>query len=144
RQRAIPSGLLRSAPSAAPALVGAIAVLVLPTLVPRPTDGPTGHFLAVQGNVPRAGLDFNAERRLVLDNHARATLQVAESVKAGSRPRPDLVVWPENASDIDPLRNPDAAARISEAADAIKAPILVGALNRTGENGVLNVGLVWQ
>jgi len=43
----------------------------LPVLVPRPVDGPTARFMAVQGNVPRPGLDFNAERRAVLDNHAR-------------------------------------------------------------------------
>ena len=31
---------------------------------------------------------------------------------AAGRPAPSLVVWPENASDIDPLRNPDADAAI--------------------------------
>jgi len=143
RQRGIPGGLLRSAPSAAPALLGAIAVLVLPSLVPRPTDGPTGRFLAVQGNVPRAGFDFNAERRLVLDNHARATRQVAASVRAGTRPRPDLVVWPENASDIDPLRNPDAAAVITAAVDAIDAPIVVGAVLREPLPNVSNASLLY-
>ena len=39
------------------------------------------------------------------------------------------MVWPENSSDIDPLRNPDAPGRGSpQAADAIGAPILVGAV----------------
>ena len=37
-------------------------------------------------------------------------------VAAGTAAQPDLVVWPENASDIDPLRNPDARRRIDEAA----------------------------
>ena len=36
----------------------------------------------------------------------------------GSVPQPDLVIWPENASDIDPLRNRDAAAEITEASRA--------------------------
>ena len=96
-----PRGVLRRGPVAAPSLVSAVAVVLLPLLVPIPTDGPTARFLAVQGNVPRPGLDFNAERRAVLDNHARATEQVAAAVKAGEQPRPDLVVWPENASDIE-------------------------------------------
>ena len=144
RQRGIPGGLLRSVLSPAPALVGAFALMVLPALVPRPTDGPTGRFLAVQGNVPRAGLDFNAERRLVLDNHANATQQVAVSVKAGNQPRPDLVVWPENASDIDPLRNPDAADVINAAADAIDAPIVLGAVLREPLPNVSNVSLLYQ
>jgi apolipoprotein N-acyltransferase len=121
-------GIRRSVLSAGSALACAVAVLMLPLLVPRPTDGPTGRFLAVQGNVPRAGLDFNAERRAVLDNHARATRQVAVSVAAGAQPRPDLVVWPENASDIDPTRNPDAQAVIEAAVDSVGAPLILGAL----------------
>ena len=81
---------------------------------------------AVQGNVPRLGLDFNAQRRAVLDNHVRVTEQLAADVAAGRRPRPDLVLWPENASDIDPLRNPDAAAAIDRAARAVGVPIVLG------------------
>ncbi len=134
---------LRSALSAAPCLVGAILLMLLPVLVPRPTDGPTGRFMAVQGNVPRAGLDFNAERRAVLDNHARVTLQAAVSVRAGTQPQPDLVVWPENASDIDPLRNPDAGRVINEAVDAIKAPLILGAVLREPLPKVSNASLLY-
>jgi apolipoprotein N-acyltransferase len=55
------------------------------------------------------------------------------------------VVWPENASDIDPLSSPDAAAAISSAADAIGAPILVGAVLRgPGPGQVRNAGLLWR
>ncbi|MBN1172519.1 MAG: apolipoprotein N-acyltransferase, partial [Micromonosporaceae bacterium] len=97
----------------------------------------------VQGNVPRLGLDFNAQRRAVLDNHVRGTVELAQRVAAGEQSRPDLVVWPENSSDIDPLLNEDAAARIEEAAAAIGAPILVGAVLRHGERA-LNAGLLWQ
>ncbi|BBX52570.1 apolipoprotein N-acyltransferase [Mycolicibacterium poriferae] len=81
---------------------------------------------AVQGNVPRLGLDFNAQRRAVLDNHVAETLRLAERVRAGQVPQPMFVIWPENSSDIDPLANADAAQLISRAADAIDAPILVG------------------
>ncbi len=81
---------------------------------------------AVQGNVPRLGLEFNAQRRAVLDNHVRETTQLAEDVRAGRAPQPMFVIWPENSSDIDPLANPDANEQISTAAAAINAPILVG------------------
>ncbi|BBX16221.1 apolipoprotein N-acyltransferase [Mycolicibacterium duvalii] len=81
---------------------------------------------AIQGNVPRLGLDFNAQRRAVLDNHVRETLRLADDVAAGRAPQPMLVIWPENSSDIDPLANADAAEQISTAAAAIDAPILVG------------------
>jgi apolipoprotein N-acyltransferase len=125
------------------ALVSAVAVILAPTLVPRPADGPTGRFVAVQGNVPRPGLDFNAERRAVLDNHAGATLQAAVSVKAGAEPRPDLVVWPENASDIDPTRNPDAANVIDGAMGAINAPIVLGAVLREPSPRESNASLLY-
>jgi apolipoprotein N-acyltransferase len=95
--------------------------------------------------VPRMGLDFNAQRRAVLDNHVNATVALAGRVAAGQEERPDLVIWPENASDIDPLRNADAADRIADATDAIGVPILVGAVLQGPEQGqVRNVGLLWQ
>jgi len=124
-------------------LVSAAAVILAPALVPRPADGPTGQFMAVQGNVPRPGLDFNAERRAVLDNHAGATRQAAVSVKAGTQPRPDLVVWPENASDIDPTRNPDAADVINAAVNAIDAPVILGAVLEEPRPKVSNASLLY-
>ncbi len=103
----------------------------------------------VQGNVPRLGLDFNAQRRAVLDNHVRETLRLAEDVRAGRAEQPAFVVWPENSSDIDPLANPDAAEQISTAAAAIGAPILVGGVLRapgyTRDNPVAtNSVIVWD
>jgi len=82
----------------------------------------------VQGNVPRLGLEFNAQRRAVLDNHVSQTLRLAEDVHAGVAPQPRFVIWPENSSDIDPFVNPDAGQEIAKAADAIGAPILIGTL----------------
>jgi apolipoprotein N-acyltransferase len=104
---------------------------------------------AVQGNVPRLGLEFNAQRRAVLDNHVRETVQLAEDVRAGRAPRPMFVIWPENSSDIDPLANPDAKAEISAAAAAIDAPILVGSVvaapGATADNPIsTNSVIVWN
>jgi len=136
-------GVLRGLVSGAPSLLCAVAVMSLPVLVPRPTDGPTARFMAVQGNVPRPGLDFNAERRAVLDNHARETLKAAGEVQAGERAQPDLVVWPENASDIDPLRNADAAVVINEAVNAIHAPLILGAVLQGPRPYVSNASLMY-
>ncbi|WP_420811705.1 apolipoprotein N-acyltransferase [Micromonospora endophytica] len=130
---------------------GCVAAVVLllggGLLVPvaAPNGGESVTVAIVQGNVPRLGLDFNAQRQAVLDNHVNATLALADEVGDGSRARPDLVVWPENSSDIDPLRNPAAGARISAAADAIGAPILVGAVLTGPQQGqVRNAGLLWH
>ena len=101
----------------------------------------------IQGNVPRAGLDFNAQRRAVLDNHVARTEQLAEDVTAGRFPRPELVIWPENSSDIDPLRNPDARTAIDRAAHTIDAPILVGAVLQGGvgsDRRPTNTAIVWD
>ena len=89
-------------------------------------DEPTITVAVVQGNVPRLGLDFNAQRRAVLDNHVQETLRLAEDVRRGAAPQPQFVIWPEDSSDVDPLVNPDAGQQISEAAAVIGVPILVG------------------
>ncbi|MDG4810048.1 apolipoprotein N-acyltransferase [Micromonospora sp. WMMD1120] len=142
----------RSAPARrwAPALVPAVVALALTgagLLVPVAAtgSGATVTVAIVQGNVPRLGLDFNAQRQAVLNNHVDATVELAARVAAGQQRRPDLVVWPENSSDIDPLRNPTAGARISQAADTIGAPILVGAvLLGPGPGQVRNAGILWR
>ena len=116
---------------------------------PQPGDR-TVTVAAVQGNVPRAGLDFAAQRRAVLDNHVARTRALAAAVRAGTTPRPDLVVWPENSSDVDPFRNPDAGAEIQQVTDEVGAPVMVGAvLSGTRDaNGALvqgprNAAVVW-
>ncbi|TCK23057.1 apolipoprotein N-acyltransferase [Pseudonocardia endophytica] len=136
RAFAVPAAVLVVAAAAGP-----VAALVPPT--PGPAER-TVTVAAIQGNVPRLGLDFNAQRRAVLDNHARVTEQLAADVAAGRQPQPDLVIWPENSSDIDPLRNADAAARIDEAAAAIRAPIQVGAVLSNGDRTTSNAALVWE
>ncbi|MET8044040.1 apolipoprotein N-acyltransferase [Micromonospora sp. NPDC005215] len=144
-----PSGAVsarRWAPVAVPA-VAAVALAGAGLLVPLATagSGATATVAIVQGNVPRLGLDFNAQRQAVLNNHADATIELAARVAAGQERQPDLVVWPENSSDIDPLRNPAAGARISQAADTIRAPILVGAvLLGPGPGQVRNAGILWR
>ena len=115
----------RSWARAAGALVAVVALVeIVPLAIPLPTDGRPVEVGFVQGNVPQAGLEFNAQRRAVLDNHVTGTEQLA-------RKAPDdltLVVWPENSSDIDPFRNPDAAAQIDNARAAVGVPLLIGAV----------------
>ena len=130
---------------AAVILLGGLAVLQTTEPPPGPATAAARsvQVAAVQGDVPEAGLDFNAERRAVLDNHAEATLRLAGDVAAGRVPQPDVVLWPENSSDIDPLRNPDAYQVISSATDAVKAPVLVGALLDEPAPNVSNTSILW-
>jgi apolipoprotein N-acyltransferase len=122
------------------------ALVAGPALVPvAQPAGPVRTVAIVQGNVPRLGLDFNAQRAAVLLNHVNATRKLAEEVRLGRKPKPALVIWPENSSDIDPLRNQDAAQQIAGAANAIGVPILVGAVLRGDVPGeIRNAGILWQ
>ncbi len=109
------------------------------------TGAPTQTIAVIQGDVPRPGLEFNAERRAVLDLHAQRTHELAAAVRAGSSPQPTLVIWPENSTDIDPYRNADANAVISAAAKDIGVPILVGAVVQADTPGEdYNMGIVWD
>ncbi|MBA3308839.1 MAG: apolipoprotein N-acyltransferase [Nocardioidaceae bacterium] len=127
--------------------VGALVVVGLSLVLPT---GPAGGYAqvrvaAVQGNVPGAGLDPFFERRAVLHNHAATTESYAEEVAQGTEPRPDLVIWPENSTDIDPYADDAAYREISAAVRAIAAPTLVGALVvGPDEDHVQNVGIVWD
>ncbi len=128
------------------AAVGAGVVLFAAVPVPQPAaDGRTVTVALVQGNVPRLGLDFDAQREAVLRNHVDATLDLAAQIEEGAVEQPDLVLWPENSSDIDPYRDADAAGLIDDAAQAVGVPILVGAVVRTEDDEHLeNTGIVWD
>ncbi|MGA0078469.1 MAG: hypothetical protein ACO3IH_03470, partial [Candidatus Nanopelagicales bacterium] len=78
---------------------------------------------AVQGNVPRLGLEFNAQRKAVYQNHLNETKKLLyENPEAGF----DLIIWPENAPDVDPFANEEIIFELNELAKQAKAPILVG------------------
>lgn len=86
----------------------------------------TVRVAAIQGNVPRLGLDFAAQRQAVLNNHAHQTGLLADAISSGQEPQPDVVIWPENASDLDPYTHQEAADIISSEVTAVGAPIVLG------------------
>lgn len=143
RPAGLRAGVLAVVAVLAVPLVGAVAWLPLPGRS-LTEGGPTRTVAVIQGNVPRAGLDFNAQRRAVLDNHVQQTLELAAAVQRGEERQPDLVVWPENSSDIDPYTNDDAARAIDRAAQAVDAPILVGAVVDGPGRFLSNTGIVWD
>ena len=136
-----PEGRARWTASAA-AVVTAGLVLAGGLLPADPTGGaPTAQVAAIQGNVPQArNLPDQLRATQVTQNHVDATLKLAAQVKAGQRPAPDLVIWPENATDLDPFQNPSVYAQLSTAVAAIGKPILVGEVLN---NPRRNVGQLW-
>ncbi|WP_225833458.1 apolipoprotein N-acyltransferase [Streptomyces sp. NK08204] len=126
--------------SVAAPVAGALAAR---SLVSDKAEDGTATVAVIQGNVPRSGLEFSAQRRAVLDYHARETLKLAAAVKAGKVAKPDYVLWPENSSDIDPFTNADAAAVIDSAAKAVGVPISVGGVVEK-DGRLLNEQILWD
>jgi apolipoprotein N-acyltransferase len=124
------------------ATAGASCLPAALTLDPVPAGTKTAVVAAVQGNVPRArSLEAQLDDLQVTLNHANGTEELAAKVAAGTLPRPDLVVWPENSTSIDPTQYPPIYQEIASAASAIDRPILVGAVL---EDPLRNAGVLWQ
>ncbi|MFJ4963148.1 apolipoprotein N-acyltransferase [Streptomyces sp. NPDC088729] len=130
--------------AAASVLVPVAAALAVLPLVDDSAENGTATVAAIQGNVPRLGLDFNSQRRAVLDNHARRTEQLAEEVRTGKAEQPDFVLWPENSSDLDPYLNADARKVIDDAVKAIGAPTVIGAVVERGPDALRNTLIEWN
>jgi len=133
-----------------PALVSVgigVAIALAAMAIPTPkAEGKSVTVALIQGNVPRIGLDIENQREQVLQYHVAETERLAADVEAGKVAKPDLVIWPENASDVDPYSEASAAQLIQQAADSVGVPILVGAViaNPNDANTLLNAGIVWQ
>lgn len=124
----------------------AVGIVVVPQFL-DPTNTPTGTFTIaiVQGGTPQTGMGAMDVRRAVLDNHVSQTFALGRSVESGEVAQPDLVLWPENASDIDPFTDAAAARVISDASTMVGAPILVGAVRDDPDDPTKrrNVGILW-
>jgi apolipoprotein N-acyltransferase len=119
----------------------ALAGRVLPVDQPAAGRQAAAEVAAVQGNVPHSGtLQKLVRETTVTRNHAAATEHLAAQVMAGSRARPDVVIWPENSTDIDPGLDPVTYATIAGAVAAIGRPVLVGAVL---QHPLRNAGQLW-
>ena len=103
---------------------------------------PTAPVAAIQGDVPRArNLPQQLNDTEVTQNQAADTLKLAAEVKAGQLAAPDLVVWPENATGLDPREYPSLYDFHRWARSTpIGRPILVGEVL---DNPKRNVGQLW-
>lgn len=128
---------------ASAAVVVLTLVVVSGLFLPLGTRAEEGQLrtAAVQGNVPDRGLDSFSQAREVLVNHLAGTAALAEQVEPGEL---DVVLWPENGSDIDPRVDAEAGAGVGAAARALDAPILVGTLEYPETGGRLNISLLWD
>jgi len=91
---------------------------------------------AVQGN-SNSGLFADYQRGEILQDHYDATRPLF------GRDDIDMLVWPENASDIDPLRSDYAAGVMDIVAEQVDAPLLVGTITVDGDE-TFNSQLLWR
>ena len=112
------------------------------------TSSDSVQLAAIQGNVPRVGNELSAQRAAVLNNHLRTTEQLLAEIESGLIPEPDLIVWPESGTDIDPLVPGIAADAINKLASRSAAPILIGATtwysSGSEGDGPTNSGIMWS
>ncbi|MGH2676951.1 MAG: apolipoprotein N-acyltransferase, partial [Actinomycetota bacterium] len=121
-------------------LAVAVILAFVPVLVPSTDpDGPPVDVAAVQGNVP---LEIGTASRIIEDdivarNHAELHVGLAGDP-------PDLAVWPENALDRDPTRDPVLGPEVTSAIRTVGAPTLVGAITETTDGRLLNEDLLYD
>lgn len=82
----------------------------------------------VQGGAPGGGVYGLGEARTITRNHVTESARLADKIDAGALPRPDFVVWPENATDMDPYNDPQTAALVRQAVGRLGVPVLVGTI----------------
>ncbi|MEN8704833.1 MAG: apolipoprotein N-acyltransferase [Nocardioides marinisabuli] len=97
----------------------------------------------VQGGVPGDGTQVAANHRRVTQNQLTQTRRMLAD-RSSSAPVPDFVLWPENATAVDPVRDSQARAAVSAAVTEAGAPVLLGAIVDTSSPATaLNEAIVW-
>lgn len=113
-----------------------LAAILLPFSL-LPSEKPTGsiNVLAVQGGVDKLGFEFNDRALVVLQRHAKLTEKAISPI--------DLVIWPENSADVDPIRNQQARDLVTAAAQRAGSKLLVGAVLQA-DSGPENASVLYN
>ncbi len=136
---------VRAAVAPVSALVVLVALTALAAALPvRLAATGQATIAVVQPDVPGAGDDILAGFREVTASTVQETVDLADDVEAGRVERPDLVLWPENSTAVDPFADAETNAGIRRAAAAVGVPVVVGGIVDGEPGEVLNQGLVWQ
>lgn len=115
-----------------------VSVFLIPQITPVAAERVTDevNVAAVQGNA-NAGLFANPIPGSILQNHLEASAAILESNQ-----KPDLVIWPENAADQNPLNQNVARVKIQEFVKDISAPLMFGTITERGSE-IFNSSVLW-
>ena len=94
----------------------------IPTSV---SSGPNVKIALIQGGVSNLGLDFNAKPMEVFNRH------LSQTVKSIKPSDVKLIIWPENAVDVDINTSPSVASKIIQISTDLKTPILIGGVTKS-------------
>lgn len=114
-----------------------VVVVLVMIVFPAFAISETGftRILAVQGN-SKAGLFDDAEPGEIFQDHVSGTLPYAgENI--------DIVVWPENATDVSPQDSRLIAQSLTAVSQRMGAPIVTGVITTTQDNQYFNSSIVW-
>lgn len=115
-----------------------IIALILLAAIPRfpVASNETLRIAAVQGNTKSGLFDHVDPGQNVID-HTETTLTYVKNPV-------NLVVWPENAADIDPTRDEQSAQILDYLSNKYQAPFIVGTITHPADGIFFNSSLVWE
>jgi apolipoprotein N-acyltransferase len=89
-------------------------------------NGDESNIALIQGGVSKLGLEFNSKPQEVFQRHLNQTL------KSISKEEVDLIIWPENAVDVDINVDVEVKQQIVDLSSLLSTPVLVGGVTRSG------------
>jgi apolipoprotein N-acyltransferase len=117
------------------AVVAAFAVVAVVPAWPVASSG-SFRVAAVQG-ASDAGLFAQREPGQTLQDHLRETIPLIGQ-------KVDLVVWPENAADVNPLENAASARALDRISSDMGAPLVAGTITQDAQGRLFNSLLLWK
>lgn len=132
------------------ALVLPVILAILPvvagaaswSLVGTDAQAGTRTVAIIQGNAPDDGINLMYDTPILRRNHLAATEKLAADIKAGRVAKPDIVVWPEVATDLEP--DPRYDIELSQAIRDVGVPFLIGGRLIQNPTTIQNVVQVWD
>ena len=126
----------------ATAMIGFGTEYLMDHKVAQKSENSKLNITLIQGGVAQANLDFNNIPMEVFKRHFATTNKYLASKSYAINPA-DLIIWPENASDLDPITTPEIARDITALGREFTGDILIGAV-LNGEDGPKNAAILYK
>lgn len=125
--------------AAVPFVAGALFVIAAPAAISLPApNGPPVNIAMLQVAVPKdvASVPHGSARQIA-ENFAALHRTLASDP-------PDLAVWPEDALDADPARDPALGKLVSDSISAVGSPTLAGGITGPPDGRQYNQGVLYD